>query len=132
MKKNALVLATLAIFAMAIALSVSAQDMAKVDGDWQMSMEGQNGPMTQTLTFHQDGAKLTGTLKGRRGDSPVEGTVDGNKIHFTVTRQTPNGDRQIEYNGVVDGDSIKGKVKFGDNERDWTAKRGAAASAPTQ
>jgi hypothetical protein len=132
MRKNALVLATLAIFAMAVALSVAAQDMAKVDGDWQMSMEGPNGTMTQTLTFHQDGAKLTGTSKGQRGESPLEGTVDGNKIHFTVTRHTPNGDRQIEYDGVVDGDTIKGKVKFGQNERDWTAKRGAAASAPAQ
>lgn len=132
MKKQAVLLATLAVFTMAIVLSVRAQEMAKVDGDWQMSMEGPNGTMTQTLTFHQDGAKITGTMKGQRGESPLEGTVDGNKIHFTVTRHGQNGDRQIEYNGEVSGDGIKGKVKFGENERDWTAKRGAADSAPKQ
>ena len=132
MRKKAVLLVTVATLAMAFALAVSAQEMAKVDGSWEMSMEGPNGTFTQTLTIHQDGAKITGTSKGQRGESPLEGTVDGNKIHFTVTRHTPNGDRQIEYNGVVDGDTIKGKVKFGDNDRDWTAKRAAAGAPASQ
>jgi hypothetical protein len=128
MKKNAILLATLAIFAMAFALAAAAQDMAKVDGSWELTMEGPNGSFTQTLTIQQDGAKLKGTAKGQRGESPLEGTVDGNKIQFTITRHTPNGDRAIEYNGTVSGDSIKGTVKFGENEREWTAKRAQPAS----
>jgi hypothetical protein len=81
--------------------------------------------MTQTLTIEQDGATIKGILKGQRGDAPLEGTVAGNKITFSVKRQTQNGDTMVlEYTGAVDGDSIQGKVhseRFG--ERDFTAKR---------
>ncbi|HKS82905.1 MAG TPA: hypothetical protein VJR23_15485 [Candidatus Acidoferrales bacterium] len=135
MKRNAILWATLCLFVFALALagSTPAQQAAKVDGSWDVSMTAPNGnTFTQTVVFQQDGNNLKGTMKGRRGESPVEGKVDGNKISFTVTRDTPNGERKIEYNGTVDGDSIKGTVKFGENERDWTAKRSAPDSAPKQ
>src|SRR5208283_4033372 len=103
----------------------AADEPAKVDGKWEMSSEGQNGPMTSTLTIQQDGSTIKGTLTGRRGDAPLEGTVTGNKVSFTVKRQTQNGDTMVmEYTALVDGDSMKGKVhseRFGD--RDFTAKR---------
>jgi hypothetical protein len=129
MKKNAIWLVALAIVGLAAAVATAAQENAKVDGNWDLSMEGPNGTFTQSLAIQQDGGKIKGTMKGRRGDSPLEGTVEGNKIHFTVTRQTPNGDRTIEYNGTVSGDSMKGTVKFGENEREWTAKRSQPTSS---
>jgi hypothetical protein len=98
---------------------------AKVAGTWQVTSEGRNGPMTQTMTITQDGASIKGTITGRRGEAPLEGTVTGNKLSFTVKRETQNGDTFVmEYTGTVEGDSIKGKVhseRFGD--RDFTAKR---------
>ena len=103
----------------------AADEPARVDGKWEMSSEGQNGPMTSTLTIQQDGSTIKGTLSGRRGDAPLEGTITGNKLSFKVKRQTQNGDTMVmEYNATVDGDSMKGKVhseRFGD--RDFTAKR---------
>ena len=109
-----------------LAGSILAADApANVAGAWELTSEGRNGPMTQTLTVEQDGATIKGTLKGQRGDAPLEGTVAGNKITFSVKRQTQNGDTMVlEYTGTVDGDSIQGKVhseRFG--ERDFTAKR---------
>ena len=102
-----------------------ADEPAKVAGTWEMTSEGRNGPQTQTLTIQQDGATIKGTLKGTRGDAPLEGTVTGNKLTFTVKRQTQSGDTMVmEYTGTVEGNSIKGKVhseRFGD--RDFTAKR---------
>jgi hypothetical protein len=127
MRKNAILLATIAMLALAFGVATRAQDAAKVDGNWELSMQGPNGSFTQTLTIQQDGAMLKGSAKGRRGDSPLEGKMDGNKIHFTITRQTPNGERKMEYNGTVDGDNMKGTVSMGENEREWTAKRSAAA-----
>jgi hypothetical protein len=104
---------------------LAADEPAKVGGTWEMSSEGPNGPMTSTLTIQQDGGTIKGTLSGRRGDAPLEGTITGNKVSFTVKRQTQNGDTMvIEYTATVDGDSMKGKVhseRFGD--RDFTAKR---------
>jgi hypothetical protein len=104
---------------------LAADEPVKVAGTWEMTSEGRNGPMTQTLTIQQDGSTIKGTLTGRRGEAPLEGTVTGNKVSFTVKRQTQSGDTMVfEYTGTVDGDSIKGKVhteQFGD--RDFTAKR---------
>ena len=104
---------------------LAADEAARVDGTWEMTSQGQNGHMTQTLTIHQDGGTIKGTLKGRRGDAPLEGTVTGNNVSFTVKRQNQNGKTTVmEYTATVDGDSLKGKVhseRFGD--RDFTAKR---------
>jgi hypothetical protein len=106
--------------------SVFAADApANVAGAWEVTSEGRNGPMTQTLTITQDGAAIKGTMKGQRGEAPVEGTVAGSKITFSVTRTNQDGDKMVmEYTGTVEADSIKGKVhseRFGD--RDFTAKR---------
>ena len=105
--------------------SLAAADAANVAGSWELSSQGQNGPMTSTLTIQQDGGTIKGTLKGRRGDAPLEGTVTGNNVSFTVKRQNQNGKTMVmEYTATVDGDSLKGKVhseRFGD--RDFTAKR---------
>lgn len=121
MKAKAILIASL--FAMLLVTATLALAQAKVDGNWEMSMQGRQGTMTQTLTLKTDGNKLTGTMKGQRGETPLEGTVDGNKITFTVTRQTPNGEFKQTFNGTVDGDNIKGTVQMGENSRDWTAKR---------
>jgi hypothetical protein len=104
--------------------ALAADEAAKVDGKWEMTSEGPNGTMTQTLTITQDGATIKGTLTGRRGDAPLEGTVTGNKVSFTVKRQTQNGDTMvIEYTATVDGDSMKGKAHSERFDRDFTAKR---------
>jgi predicted secreted protein len=124
MKKSTWVLAALCALALCLTVMAAAQEKgASVAGSWEMSMQGPQGTMTQTLTLEQTGKDIKGTLKGMRGESPVEGTIEGNKINFTVKRQTPNGERTIPYAGTVDGDNMKGTVKFGENEREWTAKR---------
>jgi len=104
---------------------LAADEPAKVGGSWEMTSQGRNGPMTSTLTITQDGGTIKGTLKNPRGESPLEGTVTGNKVSFTVKRTNQNGDTMVfEYTATVDGDSMTGKVhteQFGD--RDFTAKR---------
>jgi hypothetical protein len=104
---------------------LAADEPAKVAGTWEMTSEDRNGPMTQTLKITQDGGSIKGTLTGRHGDVPLEGTVTGNNLSFTVKRQTQGGQTLVmEYTGTVEGDSIKGKVqneRFG--ERAFTAKR---------
>ena len=102
-----------------------AADQANVAGKWEMSSEGPNGTMTQTLDIQQDGGTIKGTITGRRGPAPFEGTITGNKLSFSVKRQTPDGETMVmDYTATVDGDAMTGKVhneRFGD--RDFTAKR---------
>ncbi len=73
-------------------------------------MEGRQGAFTQTMTIEQNGDKIKGALKGPRAEAPLEGTVKGNKISFTVKRDTPRGEVTLEYTGTVDGDSMKGTL----------------------
>jgi hypothetical protein len=102
---------------------IAADEPAKVAGTWEMSFEGPMGTRTQTLTIQQDGSTIKGTLKGQRGESPLEGSVTGNKISFTVKRETPNGTFTIEYTGTVDGDSMKGTLHSERFDGEWSAKR---------
>jgi hypothetical protein len=104
----------------------AADEPAKVAGTWKISIETPRGTNEQTLTLEQDGATLKGTLTGRRGDSPVEGKVDGNKVSFSVKRETPNGTFTLEYSGTADGDSMTGTVHSERFDGKWTAKRGSA------
>ncbi len=104
-------------------VAIAAGEPAKVAGNWEMSFESPRGTITQTLVIEQDGGKIKGTLKGPRGESPWEGSVEGNKISFTVKRDTPRGEMTLEYTGTVDGGSMKGTVQGGPFNGDWTATR---------
>ena len=101
----------------------AADEPAKVAGTWEMTFAGPMGTRTQTLTIQQDGSTIKGTITGRRGESPLEGSLTGNKISFTVTRETPNGTFKLDYTGTVDGDAMKGTVHSELFDGKWTAKR---------
>ena len=68
-------------------------------------------------------------MKGQRGEAPLEGSVTGNNITFTVKRETPNGTFTVEYSGTVEGDSMKGKSHSERFDGTWSAKR---ANAPSE
>jgi len=125
MRRKILALMGVAAFVLALGVIAHAQSNANVAGTWEMTSEGRNGPQTSTLKITQDGATIKGTLTGGRGgDAPLEGTVSGNNITFTVTRAGRDGNEmKIEYKGTVDGDNMKGTVAFGQTSRDWSAKR---------
>ncbi len=103
--------------------AVAATKAANVAGTWELSMQGRRGTMTQTLTIEQDGDKIKGTLDGPRGSSNFDGSVKGNDVQFTVKRETPRGEFEMNYRGKVDGDTIKGSAQVRNFDIDWTAKR---------
>ena len=123
MKRTTTIIAAILATMFLLSVVALAEDPAKVGGTWEMTSQGRQGPVTSTLTIDQSGGKFKGTLKGRMGETPIEGTVDGNKIAFTIERDTPNGKFTMNYSGTVDGDNIKGTIKMGENEREWTAKK---------
>lgn len=111
----------------ALAPALAQDQPANVAGSWTLAATTQRGTFNQSMTIQQDGSTIKGTISGRRGDTPITGTVKGNAISFTVSRDTPRGTFTMTYNGTVDGDSMKGTAG---NQRftfDWTAKRGASA-----
>lgn len=90
--------------------SVKAQQHTNVKGNWKMSVETSVGSGSPEFDLkHVDATTLTGTYKGQLGESAVKGTIKENEIHLEFDI---NGNL-IEYDGIVDGDTMKGSVKLG-------------------
>jgi hypothetical protein len=81
---------------------------AGVDGDWTGSFDAGQGPIDISYTFKADGAKLTGTTTGPDGMKiPIkDGTIDANKIGFSVDLDFGGTAMTLKYTGVVGADSI--------------------------
>jgi hypothetical protein len=120
------IIGAVTIFAATFMLAVltAGAQTANVSGNWKLTFETPNGPAGPSVVLKQEGEKLTGTYKGRFGESPLEGTVKGKDIKFTVKVNAQGQEVLVEYAGAVEGDTMKGKVKFGDmGEADFTGKK---------
>ena len=117
------------------AVPIRAQTQTKpavVRGAWQVSMKGQAAAVFQILALQQAGGTISGTLKAPQGNAvPVQGTVTGQNISFSVKRHTPDGDITQQFAGTVSGDSIKGTVTQGQFHVDWTAARSKSPTKQT-
>jgi hypothetical protein len=111
-----------------VAGAVQAADLT---GTWNMTLETPNGTGTPTVDFKQEGAKLTGTYKGRFGESKLEGTVNDQAVKFQVKLNMQGQEFAISFDGSLQSDgTLKGKADFaGQAEGSWTAKRAGGAAA---
>lgn len=108
----------------ALSLPVFAAD-ANVTGTWNMTVESPMGSGNPVFTLTQKGAEVTGTYKGQLGESPVMGTVKGNAVELKYTINAQGMELAITYAGTVEGDTMKGKVSYGDmGEGTFTGKKG--------
>ncbi|MGE0132212.1 MAG: hypothetical protein AB7U82_29370 [Blastocatellales bacterium] len=112
-----------AAFVFAAVLTVGAQSK-NVAGNWKLTMETPNGTSNPALMLKQEGEELTGTYKGRFGESPLKGTVKGAEIKFTVKLSAQGQDVELLYAGTVEGDTMKGTAKLGEyGEAPFTGKK---------
>jgi len=91
---------------------------ANVAGSWNVSVSGEAGSAQQTIVLKQEGTKITGTFQRPRQSGPLAGPVDGNNISFHVSTRVP-----LDYQGTVDGDTMKGMMSGKGKTGDWTATR---------
>jgi hypothetical protein len=98
-----------------------------ISGTWEMTSQSpRGGERTSDITIEQDGDNIKVTMQGFRGDEMVgEGTIDGNKVTWSITRETPRGEFTLTYNGTINEDgTMSGEVAFGDmGSAEWTAKK---------
>lgn len=95
-----------------------------VTGAWEASVETSQGSGTPTFNFKQDGETLTGTYTGQLGTAPLNGTVKGNDITFTVKASFSGQDIELKYSGKIEGNTMKGKANYGQlGEATWSAKK---------
>lgn len=95
-----------------------------VTGIWEMTTQSPRGERTSDVRFEQDGEKLTVTMQIMGEEATAEGTVKGNKIEWSVTRNTPRGEFTLSYSGTVEGDTMSGEAQIGDfGTMEWSAKK---------
>ena len=112
------ILVLMAIFA----ISASAAD---ISGKWKGTAEGPNGTIERTFTFKVDGTKLTGETESQMiGKSTItDGTVEGDKIAFSIKASFQGNDLTLMYKGTISGDTIRLSVDFGGQAAEYTLKR---------
>jgi hypothetical protein len=100
-------------------------DKIDVTGAWALQLDIGGNAATPSVTFKQDGEKLTGTYFSQLlGEQPLTGTVKGSAIAFGFMASFDGNSVQVTYTGTVEKDAIKGTVTFGDmGEGTFTAKR---------
>ena len=103
----------------------TAQEKVDVTGAWAFTIETGGGSGTPTVTFKQDGEKLTGHYSSQvLGERDFTGTVKGNQIDFVVQAEIQGQAVKVTYTGTVEKDTMKGKVVLGElGEGTFTGKK---------
>ena len=92
-----------------------------VAGDWLLTEDVYGNPLHQRLTLRVDGTALSGTL----GPRPLDGTLRGNAIRFTLKSE----DATDEFDGTMSADGIAGTLVHTEKgeqvplKRSWSAQR---------
>ena len=117
-------------------LAAPGQSPDKLEGRWAGTVDGLQGKQNAVATFKKDGDKYAGSISGLRPGmeaSLKDIKVDGDKVTAKSEVESPQGNIVINYNFVVQGDSMKGKgeVEFGGQTYgfDFDLKRGGEMPA---
>lgn len=90
-------------------------DGIDLTGEWVLTVESPNGTGTRSVTFVQEGDRLTGTISSSMAAGELEGTVEGNEVSFVAEVAMSSGTFPIVYDAVYrDGRLVEGFVDFGD------------------
>ncbi len=127
----------------------AAQESGDLGGSWEFTIEapqrggggggreggrgggggrrgGRFGGGPQTLVLHVADGMLGGKLESEEGSSELANiTLDGNKITFSIMRETQRGSFEATYIGEIDGDTMTGTMEAGGGRftLTWTAVR---------
>jgi hypothetical protein len=108
------------------AITASAQSNGAT-GTWDASLTSPQGAFNVKLILKQEGEKVTGVVRGQRGETPLEGTNNGKEITLKYTIKFQDNDLLITLTGALDATSIKGSADYGGMAQgEFSAKRAAA------
>jgi hypothetical protein len=117
-------------FLLLCAVMASAQS-GGATGTWDASLTSPQGSFNVKLILKQEGEKVTGVVRGQRGDTPVEGTNNGKEITLKYTIKFQDNDLPITLTGAYEAASIKGSADYGGMAQgEFSAKRAAADAGP--
>ena len=108
-----------------VAVVLEQEKPQDVSGTWDLTVDFGQGTGNPSVTFKQDGEKLTGTYSSQVfGEQKVTGTLKGSAITFSFTGAIEGNSLVVTYTGTVEKDTMKGKVTLGDAaEGTFTGKK---------
>jgi hypothetical protein len=117
----------MSVMSVVVIVGVISAQSTKVDvtGVWLFTIMSGGGTGTPTVTFKQDGEKLTGHYSSMLvGEADLTGTVKGQAIEFVVAADLQGTKFEFKFTGTVDGKEMKGKLDAADlGDGTFTAKR---------
>ena len=103
---------------------------ADATGTWKWTVNFGGQSRDATAKLKQEGDKLTGVYIGGQSNTETQienGSVKGDTVSFTVTRERDGQKRTTKYTGTIKDDTITGKSegqRGGETQTsDWVAKR---------
>ncbi len=100
----------------------------ELTGTWELKVVIGQVTATPSITLRQQGEKLTGTYKGRMGETPLEGTIKDGQIQVSVKLKFQDEEIAVRYSGKVEDETMSGTVQFQKSATGkWTARRKTAA-----
>jgi hypothetical protein len=101
-------IASLSACSLVVAVAVACSS-GGINGKWVAQLPGRDGQTRETtFNFKAEGSKLTGTVSGRQGDTPIfDGEINGDEISFTVTGNFRGDEVKLLYKGRLSGKEIK-------------------------
>ena len=100
------------LFLFTLAAVPSAQGV-NITGTWVFDVQTGGGSGQPTVTFKQDGEKLTGHYSSQTlGEADFTGTVKGNAVQFSFNASAQGQEIDVTYAGTVDGTSMNGTVNM--------------------
>jgi hypothetical protein len=94
--------------------------VANMVGKWNVTIHSTiEGILTEEWTVTQEGAKITGAVKGKNGDATLEGSLSGAIFLGAVT----DGDKKQAVRGTAVDNDFDGTIRMGKNEFLLSAKR---------
>lgn len=96
--------------------------MAKLSGNWTVTINYVRGQGEQQFTLQQDGANLTGSQKGEIYQGAITGTVRANTLEMVSRMPVPGSSIDWRFKGTVNGNNMSGTVNLGEyGIVPWTA-----------
>ena len=136
--RRALIVASVALLIQSFSAFGHAQQ-DRLEGRWAGTVDGLQGKQPAVATFKKDGDAYTGTISGLRPGSDAmlkEVKIEGDKVTAKTEVETPQGNVVVNYDFVLQGDTLKGKgeVEFGGQTYtfDFDLKRGGEMPAGAQ
>jgi len=108
--------------ATAAAAVAAVQGTSKVGGNWDVTVHDTvQGLLNEQWTFKQTGGKVTGTIKNKGAELPLDGTVTGAILNAVVT----DGTMKYDVVGTISdgGTVIDGTIRMGKHEYLLAGKR---------